>query len=129
MPGPLPSPKSTASEASPCCSLASPVKLMICTSSPYLAKMPARFPISSGVKVKAVATALPTRTFSAAADGRVSERASAAQAAIAKAKRMVVNLGIIAPLLSLHAAYPHRSLVLLRRAALARTRQYLHDAT
>src|SRR5579862_1619602 len=95
MPGPLPRPKSIAPEARPCCSLASPVKLMISTSRSYVAKTPSFTPTSSGTKVKAVGTALPTRTWSALEAARGSTPAQTKASAIAPRARMAVRcLGI-----------------------------------
>ncbi len=65
--GPEPMPISMLFEASPCCSLALPPKLYSSISSPCSLKMPDCMPTSSGVKVKALVTALPTRSFWSAA--------------------------------------------------------------
>ena len=69
MPGPLPMPTSRLSAVNACCSLASPVASEASISRPCLAKMPVWIPMSNGVKVQAKATALPTRSFSAACAG------------------------------------------------------------
>ena len=73
MPGPLPMPTSMLSAVSACCILASPPKADASISSPCLAKMPICMPTSSGVKVQANGTALPTRSFSAALAGTASD--------------------------------------------------------
>jgi hypothetical protein len=88
MPGPLPMPMSTESEVRPCWSLASPLNAEASTSMPCLAKMPIWMPTSSGVKVQANATALPTRSFSAALAGATSASARIAAAALETARRM-----------------------------------------
>ena len=75
MPGPLPIPMSRLSAVRACCSLASPAAADASISSPCLAKMPVCMPTSSGVKVQANATALPTRSFSAAPAGVTSSTA------------------------------------------------------
>ena len=62
-------PMSMLSAVSACCILASPAAADASISSPCLAKMPVSMPTSSGVKVQANATALPTRNFSAAPAG------------------------------------------------------------
>src|SRR5579862_2980803 len=69
MDGPLPRPKSTLSEVSACCSFASPVRTLISTSRPYLAKIPSSTPTSSGINDQATPTDFPARTLSAAMAG------------------------------------------------------------
>src|SRR5262245_36528805 len=66
MAGPEPIRMSIEPAAAAVCMRASPVNAIDTTSRPFLAKMPVRMPISTGVNVKASATALPTRSFSAA---------------------------------------------------------------
>ena len=75
MPGPLPIPMSALSAAKACCSLASPAAADASTSSPCLANRPISMPTSSGVKVQANATALTTRSFSAAPAGATTSTA------------------------------------------------------
>ena len=75
MPGPLPMPMSALSAVKACCSLASPAAADASISSPCLAKMPVWMPTSSGVKVQANATALTTRSFSAAPAGATTSTA------------------------------------------------------
>src|SRR5262249_53210014 len=84
MPGPLPMPISTPSAAIACCSLASPPKPDGSTVSPCLANWPVSMPTSSGVKVQANGTALPTRNVSAAPAG-------AHNAAVASITRQIEN--------------------------------------
>ena len=73
MPGPEPMPTSMLSAVSACCIRASPPNADASISTPCLAKMPICMPTSSGVKVQANGTALPTRSFSAALAGTASE--------------------------------------------------------
>src|SRR5262245_24181166 len=77
MAGPEPSAMSRLSEAMACCMRASPANAIDSISSPCLAKMPLRMPISSGTNENASGTALPTRSFSAAPAGGASSAASA----------------------------------------------------
>jgi len=75
--GPEPTRMSIEPAAAACCIRASPVKAIDSTSRPFLAKMPVRMPISIGVNENASATALPTRSFSAACAGMTSNTAAA----------------------------------------------------
>ena len=84
MPGPLPMPMSMPSAANACCILASPPKADASTVSPCLANWPVSMPTSSGVKVQANGTALPTRNVSAAPTG-------AHSAAVASITRQIGN--------------------------------------
>src|ERR1700730_2105004 len=87
MPGPLPSPKSMLSDASPCWSRASPANPVTSSSSPRLLKLPISTPTSMGVNVQAKGTALPRRTFSAASALATSASATT-EMSVAKLARM-----------------------------------------
>src|SRR6516162_4119082 len=86
MPGPLPLPMpiSMPSAVNACYSLASPPKADGSTVSPCLANWPISTPTSTGVKVQANGTALPTRNVSAAPAG-------ADNAAMASTTRQIGN--------------------------------------
>ncbi len=60
------------SAAAACCMRASPAKAIDSTSTLFFWKMPLRMPTSGGTNENASATALPTRSLSAAAAGVVS---------------------------------------------------------
>jgi hypothetical protein len=86
--GPEPSRRSIESAAAACCMRASPAKAMSSGSILFFWKMPALTPTSGGTKLNASATALPTRTLSAAAAGKVDSIATAA----ARAKPIAVRI-------------------------------------
>ncbi len=60
------SPISTLPATSACCSFASPVRVEISASMPYLAKKPSSAAISTGTIAQITSIALPARTLSAA---------------------------------------------------------------